>query len=548
MPAGHANQRLTGSSISPGAAFGALLTATLALVLVVPSAMAAQEDPDISVLLEGSLPAPGTTGAATFTLENLSDADATFEGAIRFGDDDPARVLACESAEAPPHADTEVTCTVESAAAACDQVLDLFMTYTWEGGPVDVTTTANGDFDGVGPCPQPSPPPAGPDACTLELLPAVSHIGEDAVVFATGLTPNGTGSIGEIDQVTDFNFGLFLFDDPDDVFFENGTLEVTFNVEPFMVGRHVLMIEDHETGCSAKAIWTVVGDPDATPTPGTMPSGLQGSWAGTITIGNDADQPFTMTLVECERGFEPCGEITFRDETGVGCTFPLDFINPESMPVGMPPPQDDQIVYFVGMVCLECDDLWLGSTYLYVRQVDGGSIEISPVWPEVLPSFTIEPASPPEPDPPYSFTVDPTTVRIEGTLAISVTGVSEAFVYLGYATGSQSLGEVELDEAGSGTLVRELSSEVPVGSAEVLLGGRLYQSYCTFEDFSTINIVGSDAVGGIPTPPPTDMAVNTGRHAQASPWLLGSLLLGALAGCFTLLLQRRPRPGAEEQA
>ena len=110
--------------------------------------MAAQEDPDISVLFEDSLPAPGTTGAATFTVENLSDADASFEGAIRL-DDDPARVLACESAEAPPHADTEVTCTVESTADACDQVMDLFMSYTWSGR-VDVTTTANGDFDVLG--------------------------------------------------------------------------------------------------------------------------------------------------------------------------------------------------------------------------------------------------------------------------------------------------------------------------------------------------------------------------------------------------------------
>lgn len=530
MRVGHANRR----------GVGAVSTTALALVLVVPGAMAAEEPPEISVLFEDSLPAPGTTGDATFIVENLSDVEATFEGAIRFGDDDPARVLACASALAPPHADTEVTCSVESAADACDQELDLFMTYTWEGGPVDVSTTAVGDFNGVGACPQPSPPPAGPDTCTFEVVPAVSEVGEDAAIVATGLTPNGTGSIGEIDQVTDFNFGLYLFDDPDEVFFGNGSLEVTFWVEPFMVGRHLLVIEDHETGCSAQAIWTVVPDPDATPTPGPVRSGLQGSWAGTITIGNDTDQPFTVTLLDCAKGYvEPCGEITFRDENGVGCTFPLQFIGPESMPVGVPPPQDDQFVYDVGMVCIECDDLWLGSTYLYVRQVDGGDLEIAPVWPEVLPSITVEPAGPLEPDPPYSFTVDPTTVQIDGTLAISVTGVSEAFVYLGYTTGSQSLGEVAIDEAGSGTLVRELPGGLPAGSAEVLISGRLYASYCTFEDFSAIRLVGSDAVGGIPTPPATDTAVNNGRRAPASLWLLGSLLLGTLAGCLTLILQRR---------
>ena len=85
------------------------------------------------------------------------------------------------------------------------------------------------------------------------------------------------------------------------------------------------------------------------------------------------------------------------------------------------------------------------------------------MWPEVHPTFTVAPAAPREPDPPYSFTLDPTTVRIEGTLVISVTGVSEAFIYLGYGTGSQYLGEVELGEAGSGTLVRELWSEASVG-------------------------------------------------------------------------------------
>ena len=263
----------------------ALIAGTwLGLLAASPAAAVDDGLPHITVSIVGQLPAPGTTGSVEIQFDNVGSVEATFTGPVDFGTDPPAQSRDCDSPVVVPTTGTASTsCTVESAADACDQQVEL---QAFFGESTSFVTVVFADFESVELC----PPGDENFECQVRFEPPVGHVGDAATLIATGYTPNGNGFIVDDDPENDFVNSLFH--DSDDVPFNaSGTFEVTFEVEPFLLGQPLVVgIGDDpspdEVPCFDSVNWTVIPDTSTLPAqPRRSDWGWAAVLAGVIALG-----------------------------------------------------------------------------------------------------------------------------------------------------------------------------------------------------------------------------------------------------------------------
>ena len=288
---------------------------------------------------------------------------------------------------------------------------------------------------------------------------------------------------------------------------------------------------------------TPEASPTPQPTPTPTPAGLVGYWEGTAVVGDDSPTRVGLFLESCGSSGQSCGEITVLDGEGHGCSYDLRPVDPDDEGVFLPaepPLADDQLVYEVSSSCIDCSVSWLDGTTIYLRPMSDGSIEVTPVeWLDLVPIFSLAPASRPAPLPTMAVAVDTPTLVRGRQLTVTVAGFLSAFVTIESDGGGYvALGFVDLDERGSGTLVAPIPRDAPLGRADLFADG-LGLDRCEGGAVVKVTIVsGPGSATALPTPPATDTA--TSSPAQGSDaWRLVLVCLAALiAG--TLVLRAQP--------
>jgi hypothetical protein len=287
--------------------------------------------------------------------------------------------------------------------------------------------------------------------------------------------------------------------------------------------------------------------PQPTPTPTPTPTGLVGYWEGTVVVGDDPPTRVGIFLETCGTSGRSCGEITILDGDGAGCSYDLRPVDPDDEGVFLPaepPLADDQLVYEVSSSCIDCSASWLDSTTIYLRPSSDGGIEATPVmWLDLVPIFSLAPASRPAPQP-MAVAVDTTTLVRGRQLTVTVTGFLSAFVLIeSDAVGDVPLGPVDLDERGSGTLVVPIPHDAPLGRANLLAEG-IGRDRCEGGAVVRVTVVsGPGSATALPTPPATDTATSSAAHGSDA-W---RLIVVGLAALVSGILVLRPRRAARDR-
>ena len=291
--------------------------------------------------------------------------------------------------------------------------------------------------------------------------------------------------------------------------------------------------------------------PSPTPAPAPTPTDLVGYWEGTVAVGDHPPARVAISLGACDPDLGRCGEISLPEGDGIGCSYDLWRVDPDDEFVFLPaepPLADDQLVYEVGASCVDCSGSWLDSTTIYVRPTSDGGIEITPVESlDLVPIFSLTPASPPAPHATMDAMVDPTTLVRGQHVAVSVSGFLWAFVLLeSDAGGDVPLGPVDLDEEGSGTLVATVPPDARLGPGNVFVDG-VGRDRCENGVLVRINVVsGPGSATALPTPPETDIAASSTAPESGSWRLVIIGLSGLVAAALVLRFSRparTPRPG-----
>jgi hypothetical protein len=263
-----------------------------------------------------------------------------------------------------------------------------------------------------------------------------------------------------------------------------------------------------------------------------------GYWEGTVGAGEDPNTRVGILLEACGPG-ESCGEITLRDADGVGCSYDLWHVDPDDEGVFLPadpPLADDQVVYEVGTSCIDCSDSWINSTTIYLRPTSDGGVEVTPVMSlDLVPIFSLAPASRPAPQPTMAVSVDTTTLVRGRHLTVTVAGFLFAFVLIeSHAGGDVPLGSVDLDERGSGTLTALIPRDAPLGRADLFAEGT-GRDRCEGGVVVEVTVVsGPGSATALPTPPATDTATSSAARGSDAWRLVLVGCAGLLAGMLVL--------------
>jgi len=268
-----------------------------------------------------------------------------------------------------------------------------------------------------------------------------------------------------------------------------------------------------------------------------------GYWEGTVVVGDDPHSRVSIFLEACGPNGRSCGEIAFLDEDGVGCSYSLDQIDPNDEWVFLPaepPLADDQGVYEVGTSCVDCFDQWIdGTRWIYLRPMSDGDLEVTPVESlDLVPIFSLAPASRPAPQPTMDVMLDTTTLVRGQQLTVTVSGFLSAYVLIEAAAhGMVLLGPVDLDEQGSGTLVAPIPGDAPLGRGVLIAEG---VGFDLCEGGAALNVRIVSGPGGAPEPtlPPTDAATSSAAPGSDA-WRIVLVGLAALIANI-LVLESHP--------
>ena len=174
---------------------------------------------------------------------------------------------------------------------------------------------------------------------------------------------------------------------------------------------------------------------------------------------------------------------------------------------------------------------------------DGG-LEVTPVMVlDLVPIFSLAPASRPAPQPTMDVMVDTTTLVRGQQVTVTVTGFLFAFVLIeSDAGGDFALGPVDLDEQGFGTLVAPIPGDAPLGRADLFAEGS-GRDRC--EGGAVLRVTVVSGPGGAPEPtlPPTD-AANSSAAPGPDSW---RLVLVGLAALIASILVLRSHPAARRR-
>ena len=284
---------------------------------------------------------------------------------------------------------------------------------------------------------------------------------------------------------------------------------------------------------------TPTPQPTPTPTPAPTPTGLVGYWEGTVVVGDDAPIRVGILLESCGTSGRSCGEITVLDGDEAGCSYDLRQLDPDDEGVFLPaepPLAEDQLVYEVGSSCVDCSGSWLDGTRIYLRPTGDGGVEFTPVeWLDLVPIFSLVPASRPAPQPTMAVEVDTTTLVRGRELTVTVTGFLFAFVLIeSRAGGDVPLGPVGLDEQGSGTLVATIPRDAPLGRADLFAEGTGLDR-CEGGAVVRVTIVSAPgSATALPTPPETDTAASSAARLSDAWHLVLVACAGLIAGMYAL--------------
>ena len=291
---------------------------------------------------------------------------------------------------------------------------------------------------------------------------------------------------------------------------------------------------------------TPTPQPTPTPTPAPIPTTPVGYWEGTVVLADETETRVAISLEACATPGVSCGEITLPEADGVGCSYDLQHVDPDDEDVFLPaepPLADDQLVYEVGSSCVDCSDSWLDGTTIYLRPTSDGGIEVTPVMSlDLVPIFSLAPATRPAPQPTMDFSLDTTTLVRGQPLTVAVAGFLFAFVLIESDAGAAvPLGPVDLDETGSGTLVAPIPRDAPLGPATLLAEGA-GRDHCEGGVQVRVTIVSGPGIDtALPTPPATDTVVGDAAFGSDAWRILFVGFAALVAGVLVLGSHRAAR-------